>query len=321
MGGVGGALVSRVAFLFPGQGSQAPGMGRALADAFPVSRAVFDEADAALGLPISQVCFSGSEADLALTENTQPAVLTVSIAALRALEAQGIVPSAAAGHSLGEYAAHVAAGTLSFADAVRTVRLRGRFMQEAVPVGTGAMAAILGMDAFGVERACRGAANAEVVTPANFNGPDQIVIAGHARAVARAVAAARAAGAKRVVELPVSAPFHCALMQPAAARLAEELARVSFSDPSIPVYCNVDGRPTRSGSHARDALIRQVTAAVQWEQLVTAMLDDGYSTFVEIGPGKVLAGLVRRISKDVRVFGVADPEGVEAAARELGQNA
>lgn len=310
--------MSKLAFLFPGQGSQAPGMGQALAQAFPEARAVFDEADAALHARISLLCFSGSEAELALTEITQPAVLTASIAALRALQTHGVVASAAAGHSLGEYSAHVAAGTLGFADAVRTVRLRGRFMQEAVPVGAGAMAAILGMDGAQVERLCREAGQGEVVTPANLNGPDQIVIAGHTAAVARAVAAARAAGAKRVVELPVSAPFHCALMEPAAERLALELARVTFSDPSMPVYCNVDSRPTVSGEDARDALVRQVTAAVRWEQLVGAMLADGFTTFVEIGPGRVLSGLVRRISKDVRTLAVADPAGVEAAARELG---
>ena len=310
--------MSTVAFLFPGQGSQARGMGRALAEAFPESRAVFDEADATLGMSLSRICFAGSDAELALTENTQPAVLTVSIAALRALEAHGVSPSAVAGHSLGEYSAHVAAGTLRFEDAVATVRLRGRFMQEAVPVGEGAMAAILGLESATVERLCRDAANGEVVTPANRNGPDQIVIAGHARAVARVVEAARAAGAKRAVQLAVSAPFHCPLMEPAATRLAAELDGVHFSNPGIPVYCNVDARPVRSGSDARTTLIRQVTAAVQWENLVSAMADAGISTFVEIGPGRVLCGLVRRIRKDARVLSVEDPAGVEAAARALG---
>ena len=309
--------MTRYAFLFPGQGSQYVGMGRELARAFPESREVFDAADRALGEPISELCFEGDAERLALTENTQPAILTVSVAALRALERRGVRAAAAAGHSLGEYSAHVAAGTLDFADAVRAVRLRGRFMQEAVPVGAGAMAAILGLEAREVEELCREAAGDEVVRPANLNAPGQVVISGHAGAVERAVAAAARAGAKRAVRLPVSAPFHCPLMEPAAARLGPLLESIAMRDPAVPVYTNVDAAPVRAAAEARRALVRQVASPVRWEELAGAMFDAGIDTFVEIGPGRVLAGLMRRIRKAARVLNVENAEDVAAAATAL----
>jgi [acyl-carrier-protein] S-malonyltransferase len=311
--------VSRYAYLFPGQGSQCSGMGRALADAYPVSREVFDQADQALEAPLSRICFEGSDEELALTENTQPAVLTVGVAALRALEAKGLRPAAVAGHSLGEYGALVAAGTLDANAAIRAVRLRGRFMQQAVPVGQGAMAAILGLDPKRVEEVCRESAGDEVVSPANLNGPSQVVIAGHASAVERAMVAAKEAGAKRAVPLKVSAPFHCALMQPAAEQLRPVLEQSEFGKPQVPVFCNVDASPLDSGEAAREALVRQVVAPVRWHELIEAMLADGIETFVEVGPGKVLAGLVRGIRRGVRVLPAGDAEGVEAVAAELGE--
>jgi len=310
--------VSRYAYLFPGQGSQFSGMGRALADAYPVSREVFEQADQALESPLSRICFEGSDEELALTENTQPAVLTVGVAALRALEAKGLRPAAVAGHSLGEYGALVAAGTLEANAAIRAVRLRGRFMQQAVPVGQGAMAAILGLDPKRVEEVCREAAGNEVVSPANLNGPSQVVIAGHAAAVERAMVASKEAGAKRAVPLKVSAPFHCALMQPAAEQLRPVLEQSEFGNPQVPVYCNVDASPLDSGEAALEALVRQVVAPVRWQELIEAMLADGIETFVEVGPGRVLAGLVRAIRREVRVLPAGDAEGVEAVAAELG---
>ena len=310
--------MSRYAYLFPGQGSQFSGMGRALADAYPVSREVFEQADQALESPLSRICFEGSDEELALTENTQPAVLTVGVAALRALEAKGLRPAAVAGHSLGEYGALVAAGTLEANAAIRAVRLRGRFMQQAVPVGQGAMAAILGLDPKRVEEVCREAAGNEVVSPANLNGPSQVVIAGHAAAVERAMVASKEAGAKRAVPLKVSAPFHCALMQPAAEQLRPVLEQSEFGNPQVPVYCNVDASPLDSGEAALEALVRQVVAPVRWQELIEAMLADGIETFVEVGPGRVLAGLVRAIRREVRVLPAGDAEGVEAVAAELG---
>jgi [acyl-carrier-protein] S-malonyltransferase len=307
------------ALLFPGQGAQSPGMGRALYDAFPESRATFDEADEALGGSIRKVCFEGSADDLALTENTQPAILTVSVAALRALRCAGVPePVAAAGHSLGEYSAHVAADTLDFAGAVATVRRRGRFMQDAVPVGAGAMAAILGLDLEVLERLCREHAGDEVVSPANLNAPGQVVVAGHRGAVERVVAAAKEAGARRAMALPVSAPFHCSLMEPAAERLAPILEDLAFRDPRWPVYTNVDGTAVTRAPEARSALIRQVASPVRWVDEVRAMVESGIETFVEVGPGKVLSGLVRRIHRGADVHAVEDPAGVERVARELG---
>ena len=294
-------------------------MGKDLAAAEAEAAGVFRAADHALGFGLTALCFDGSEADLVRTEITQPAILTAAVAAFRAFEARGGgFPVAAAGHSLGEYAAHVVAKTLSFEDAVRVVSQRGRFMQEAVPEGEGAMAAILGLDRPAVERLCAAVADGDVVSPANANGPGQVVIAGHAEAVKRACEAAPAAGAKRAVLLQVSAPFHCALMKPAATRLAPVLYAVTFCDPSIPVYTNVDGTAVRTGNAARDALVRQVASMVHWEEEVQRMAHDGIDTFIEFGPGRVLTGLVRRIRKEVRVLSVPDAAGLAATLQELG---
>lgn len=307
----------RFAALFPGQGSQHPGMGRSLASTFAASREALERADAALGIPLSASCFDGTEEQLARTETTQPAILAVSVAALRALEERGARPAASAGHSLGEWTANVAAGTITFDDAVRAVRRRGAFMQDAVPVGEGGMAAILGLDAASLERACAQAAEGEVVAPANFNGPGQIVIAGHARAVARACEAALAAGARKAVPLQVSAPFHCALMRPAAERLREVVDAMPWSDPAHPVYTNVDAAPVREGAQARAALLAQVASPVRWQEEIERMAADGHRVFVEIGPGKVLSGLVRRIVKEAVVLNVSDPETLEQSLRAL----
>jgi [acyl-carrier-protein] S-malonyltransferase len=296
-----------IAFLFPGQGSQKVGMGRALVDAFPIARWTFDEADAALGFALSQLCFDGPEDQLMLTENTQPAVLTASIAAYRVLAEHGIRPAFAAGHSLGEYSAHVAAGTFDFADAVGIVRRRGRYMQEAVPVGTGAMAAILGAELALVQQACDEASQGDVVSPANINGPGQIVIAGAAAAVARATERARALGVRRAVPLPVSAPFHCALMKPAEARLEPELRRLRARAPQVPVVANVDAEPKRDAAAAIEALVRQVSAPVRWEQVVRRLASEGVTTYVEVGPGTVLGGLVKKIHTDASILHFGSP--------------
>ena len=303
-----------IAFIFPGQGSQRVGMGQAFAAADPIVRDTFAEADAALGAPLSRLCFEGPESELTLTENTQPAILTVSVAIARVLEARGWRPDFYAGHSLGEYSAHVAAGTFAFADAVRTVRNRGRYMQEAVPVGAGAMAAILGLDGDAVAAACAEAADGEVVSPANLNAPGQVVIAGTTAAVQRAGAAAKAAGAKRVIPLAVSAPFHCALMKPAEDRLAPELRALAVQAPRRPVVANIDAQPKTDGAAAVDALVRQVSGAVQWEAVVRRLASEGVRTYVEVGPGTVLAGLVRKIDRDARVASVEDPAGLDALA-------
>ena len=297
-----------IACVFPGQGSQAVGMGQALADAFPICAATFAEADDALGEPLSRLIFSGPADRLTLTENTQPAILTMSIAVWRLLEQRGLKPSFVAGHSLGEYSAHVAAGTLAFADAVRLVRNRGRYMQEAVPVGQGAMAAILGLDEAGVRRACEEAAQGEVVSPANLNAPGQIVIAGSAAAVARAGERAKALGAKRAIPLTVSAPFHCALMKPAEDRLAPELRAASAADPRVPVVANVDAEPKRTASASIEALIRQVSSPVRWESVVQRLASEGVTAYVEVGPGKVLSGLVKKIARDATILNVEGPD-------------
>lgn len=298
-----------IAFVFPGQGAQKVGMGKSVTEQFSECRQTFEEADAALGEPLSTLCFEGPEDKLLLTENAQPAILTMSVALWRLVRARGVTAAFAAGHSLGEYSAHVAAGTLSFADALRTVRARGRYMQEAVPVGSGAMAAILGLDAGAVSRACAEAAAelpGRIVTPANLNGPGQVVIAGHADAVQLACNRAKALGAKRAIPLAVSAPFHCALMKPAENRLAPLLRGLRSSPPGIPVVANVDAEPKRDESAAIDALIRQVSSPVRWEDVVRRLIAEGVTTFVELGPGKVLSGLIRQIDRAVTLLNVED---------------
>jgi [acyl-carrier-protein] S-malonyltransferase len=301
-----------IAFLFPGQGSQAVGMGKALAEAYPEARDAFAEADAALGRSLSGLCFDGPDDQLTLTENTQPAILATSIAASRVLEARGFAPAWAAGHSLGEYSAHVAAGTFGFADALRIVSHRGRYMQEAVPVGAGAMAAILGLDAAGVAAACDAAALGEVVSPANLNAPGQVVIAGTKAAVERAGVEAKARGAKRVIPLNVSAPFHCALMAPAQARLEPELRALAVQAPRVPIVANVDGQPRRDGASSIEALVAQVSGAVRWEDVIGYLVSAGVRAYVEVGPGTVLAGLVRKIDREARVVSFGAPEQLAA---------
>ena len=311
-----------IAFVFPGQGAQKVGMGKSLAQDFPVCREVFDEADAALGESLSTLCFDGPADALLLTENTQPAILAMSVSVLRLIESRGIRASFAAGHSLGEYAAHVAAGTLSFPDALRTVRRRGRYMQEAVPVGEGAMAAILGLDAEQVSVACAETMTelaGRVVSAANLNAPGQVVIAGHADAVAKASERAKALGAKRAIPLAVSAPFHCALMKPAEDRLAPELRALATSDPSFPVIANVDAEPKRDARAAIDALIGQVSSPVRWEQVVKRLIAEGATTFVELGPGSVLAGLIKKIDRGVSAMSIEDEQGLKEALAVLTQ--
>ena len=307
-----------IAFLFPGQGSQSVGMGRELAALYPVARETFDEADAALGYKLSQVCFEGPEEKLKLTEITQPAILTVSIAAWRVLQSKGITPRWVAGHSLGEYSAHVAAGTLSFADAVRTVRNRGKYMQEAVPVGVGAMAAVLLLAADKLQLVCQEAAQGEVCCAANLNSPDQTVISGNKAAVERAAELAKKSGAKRAIMLPVSSPFHCALMQPAQDRLAADLAALTFHNPEFPVMGNVDAALITSADQARDALVRQVTGAVQWHNSMLALAAAGAKEFVEVGPGKVLCGLLKQIDRSLTCMNVEDEASLQKTINHLG---
>jgi [acyl-carrier-protein] S-malonyltransferase len=305
-----------IAFIFPGQGSQKVGMGKPLADAFPICRDTLAEADAALGESLSALIDEGPEERLTLTENAQPAILAVSTAACRLLVSRGIAPAYVAGHSLGEYSANVAAGTIGFADALRIVRRRGRYMQEAVPVGAGAMAAILGADADVVAQACREAADGEIVSPANLNGAGQVVIAGARDAVARAGERARALGAKRVIPLAVSAPFHCALMTPAAERLAPELRALETHAPRVPIVANVDAEPKREAAAAIEALVAQVASPVRWEAVVTRLASEGVTTYVEVGPGTALSGLVRKIHRNATIVNFGGPDdlaGVESA--------
>jgi [acyl-carrier-protein] S-malonyltransferase len=306
-----------IAFVFPGQGAQKSGMGKALVEAFPICREAFAEADAALGEPMSTLCFEGPDDRLMLTENAQPAILAMSTAVARLAVSKGIRPAFAAGHSLGEYSAHVAAGTLSFADALRTVRRRGRYMQEAVPVGVGAMAAILGLDADGVARACQEAAEGQIVTPANLNAPGQIVIAGHTEAVARAGERAKELGARRAIRLAVSAPFHCPLMKPAEDRLAPELRALPAHDPAFPVVANVDALPKKTAGESIEALVKQVSSPVRWEDVVRRLLADGVTAFVELGPGAVLAGLIKKIERSAMVYSIEDEMGLRAALAGL----
>ena len=305
--------MSKTAFIFPGQGSQYPGMGKELSENFPVARQTFEEADDALGSRLSRLCFEGPEDELKLTANTQPAILTASVAALRVVAAEsGVSADYLAGHSLGEYSALVAAGALGFGDAVRTVRARGTFMQEAVPVGMGAMAAILGVEPAVLSDICAEAAQGEVVSPANFNSPGQIVIAGHAGAVGRAIEIAKARGFRKAMLLPVSAPFHCSLMAPAADRLAEVLRSIAISPFAPPVVSNVEGEPNSDASRVRELLVRQVCAPVLWDGSVQRMALLGVSRFIEIGPGKVLSGLVKRITKDVETVNIEDLDTVKS---------
>jgi [acyl-carrier-protein] S-malonyltransferase len=301
------------AFLFPGQGSQVVGMGKEFYEKYPVARQTFEEADAALGYKLSQLCFEGPEEQLRLTEITQPAILTASVAAWRVLDERGIRPSYVAGHSLGEYSAHVAAGTLALTDAVRTVRNRGKYMQEAVPVGVGGMAAILGMDADAVSAICRDAAEGEICEPANLNSPEQIVISGHKTAVERAAKVAGERGAKKAVILPVSAPFHCSLMKPAQDRLAADLVALVFNKPNCPLVCNVDASVVDESEKSRDALIRQVTGSVKWERSMRLLIEKGVENFLEVGPGKVLFGLMRQIDRSKKCISVGDEASLQKA--------
>jgi [acyl-carrier-protein] S-malonyltransferase len=312
-------MTTKIAFLFPGQGSQAVGMGRELGLRFPVAAQTFAEADAALGFPLSRLCFEGPEEDLRLTENTQPAIMTVSVAAARVLAEQGVEPALAAGHSLGEWSAHVMAGTLSFADAVRAVKARGKAMQQAVPAGQGAMAAILALDAAQVAEACREAARETglVVQSANLNSPGQTVISGAAAAVERASALCKEKGARRAVMLPVSAPFHCALMQPAQEEVARVLGGIAMHDPRIPVAANVTGGFVTAASATRDALIRQVTGAVRWVECVHALKAAGADLFIEAGPGKVLCGLLKQIDPALKSLNVEDAASLEKTVGEI----
>jgi len=309
---------SKIAYVFPGQGSQSPGMGKELADKFPAAKQVFEEADEALGFALSELCFNGPAEALQLTENTQPAILTTSIATLRAMEAEGFPKSDfVAGHSLGEYSALVAAGAMSLSDAVKTVRARGRYMQEAVPVGTGAMAAILGSDLETVNAACAEAAQGEVCSAANINSPGQIVIAGDTAAIDRATEILKARGAKRAVKLNVSAPFHCALMKPAQDRLEADLNELQFNDLAMPLVTNVDAHAIKTASEARDSLVRQVSQPVRWLQSVEFLSAHGVQTLIEIGPGKVLSGLVRQINRELRCLNVEDESSLRATREAL----
>ncbi len=306
-----------IAFIFPGQGSQIAGMGKDFAEKYPIARQTFAEADEALGYKLSQLCFEGPEEQLRLTEVTQPAILTASVAALRVLHGRIPKPSFVAGHSMGEYTAHVAAGTISFADAVRALRNRGKYMQEAVPVGVGAMAAILGMDLAKVTAICNDAAQGEVCSPANINSPEQIVISGNTAAVERGAKLADERGAKRAKLLPVSAPFHCALMKPAQDRLEADLKALKMQKPECPVACNLDASLVCDEARARETLVGQVTGSVKWEQSMRLLIAEGVRTFLEIGPGKVLTGLMRQIDRSVTCLNVGDEASLAKTVQQL----
>jgi [acyl-carrier-protein] S-malonyltransferase len=310
--------MTKIAYMFPGQGSQTVGMGKDLYDNFSVAREVFEEADEALGFKLSEMCFSGDEADLQLTANTQPAILTTSVAAFRVLKSENfLTPNYVVGHSLGEYSALVAAGAISFSDAVKTVRKRGTYMQEAVPIGTGAMAAVLGLDLGIVEKACEEAKGDQICSPANINSPSQIVIAGNVEAVERAIEILKERGAKRAIKLNVSAPFHCDLMLPAQERLAGDLHELNYADLRFPVIENVSAEPNIKGKRVPEALIEQVSKPVRWAPSIERLIADDVNTFVEVGAGKVLSGLVRQINRDVRSLNVENSESLKIALDTL----